>query len=144
MPSSSVVSTLRRVRLHLPQRHLLHQKMWEGRAVNNNNTHAIHHAVFPCCSVHPNSRCSIIPDITATWNRTLQDAVYHMRVYDALAIICELYLPFVNVSGVSFNTTHYITIGHSLGGAAAAGVLAVEDSTLDGVSRRLVHGSVRC
>lgn len=102
--------------------------------MNNNNTHAIHHAVFPCCSVHPNSRCSINPDITATWNRTLQDVVYHMRVYDALSIICELYPPSVTASGAPFKTTHYITIGHSLGGAAAAGVLAVEDSTLDGVS----------
>jgi alpha-beta hydrolase superfamily lysophospholipase len=64
----------------------------------------------------------------------LQDAVYHMRVSDALATTCELYTPFVNASSAPFNTTHYITIGHSLGGAAAAGVLAVEDSTLDGVS----------
>ncbi|KAF2023920.1 hypothetical protein EK21DRAFT_79858 [Setomelanomma holmii] len=73
-------------------------------------------------------------DITATWNYTLQEAVYHMRVSDMLAIIREVYPPYVEGTGASFNTTHYITIGHSLGGAAAAGALAVEDAILGGMN----------
>lgn len=73
-------------------------------------------------------------DITAVWNYTLQAAVYHMRVSDTLAIIRELFPPFVQASGAPFNTTHYLTIGHSLGGASSAGALAVEDSILGGVN----------
>ncbi|KAH7081633.1 hypothetical protein BKA63DRAFT_213607 [Paraphoma chrysanthemicola] len=73
-------------------------------------------------------------DITAAWNRTLQEAVYHMRVSDELAVIRELFSPYVNATGAPFNTTQYITIGHSLGGAAAAGALAVEESILGGVN----------
>ncbi|KAH7130096.1 hypothetical protein B0J11DRAFT_522413 [Dendryphion nanum] len=73
-------------------------------------------------------------DITASWNRTLQTAVYNMRVSDSLAIIRELYPSFVESIGASFNTTHYFAIGHSLGGAAAAGAIVVEDSILGGVN----------
>ncbi|KAF2021093.1 hypothetical protein BU24DRAFT_416760 [Aaosphaeria arxii CBS 175.79] len=73
-------------------------------------------------------------DITASWNATLQAAVYHMRVSDTLAIIRELFPSYVESTGASFNTTHYLTIGHSLGGAASAGALAVEDSILGGVN----------
>jgi hypothetical protein len=73
-------------------------------------------------------------DISATWNSTLQRAVYDMRVSDSLAIIRELYPPFVAALGASFNTTHYLAIGHSIGGAVAAGTLAVEDSILGGVN----------
>jgi hypothetical protein len=39
----------------------------------------------------------------------------------------------MNVSGAPFNTTHYITTVHSLGSAAAVGVLAIEDSILGDV-----------
>lgn len=73
-------------------------------------------------------------DITASWNRTLQEAVYRMRVSDILAAVRELFAPLVKESNAPFNTTHYITIGHSLGGAAAAGALAVEESILGGVN----------
>jgi pimeloyl-ACP methyl ester carboxylesterase len=75
-------------------------------------------------------------DITATWNYTLQAAVYHMRVSDTLAIVRELFPSFVesNVACSSFNTTHYFAIGHSLGGGAAAGAMAAEDSILGGVN----------
>lgn len=73
-------------------------------------------------------------DITASWNRTLQEAVYRMRVSDTLAIIRELYPSYVESAGAAFNTSHYIAIGHSLGGAAAAGALAVEDSIIGGVN----------
>ncbi|KAJ4359373.1 hypothetical protein N0V95_002203 [Ascochyta clinopodiicola] len=73
-------------------------------------------------------------DITATWNRTLQTAVYNMRVSDTLAIIRKLFPSYVDSTGAPFNATHYLTIGHSIGGAAAAGALAVEPSILGGVN----------
>ncbi|KAF3041666.1 hypothetical protein E8E12_002477 [Didymella heteroderae] len=73
-------------------------------------------------------------DITAAWNRTLQEAVYRMRVSDILAAVRELYPPLVEAFNAPFNTTHYVTIGHSLGGAAAAGALAVEESIIGGVN----------
>lgn len=72
-------------------------------------------------------------DITATWNYTLQTAVYNMRVSDSLAIIRDLFPTYVNSTNAPFNTTHYFVIGHSLGGAAAAGALAVEPSILGGI-----------
>jgi pimeloyl-ACP methyl ester carboxylesterase len=73
-------------------------------------------------------------DITATWNYTLQTAVYNMRVSDTLAVVRDLFAPFVQSINAPFNTTHYIAIGHSLGGAAAAGALAVEPSILGGIN----------
>lgn len=73
-------------------------------------------------------------DITAVWNRTLQEAVYRMRVSDMLAAARDLFPSLVESFNAPFNTTHYITIGHSLGGAAAAGALAVEDSIIGGVN----------
>ncbi|KAF9700589.1 hypothetical protein EKO04_001865 [Ascochyta lentis] len=73
-------------------------------------------------------------DITATWNYTLQTAVYNMRVSDTLAIIRKLFPSYVESIGAPFNTTHYFAIGHSLGGAAAAGALAVEPSILGGMN----------
>jgi pimeloyl-ACP methyl ester carboxylesterase len=73
-------------------------------------------------------------DITAVWNYTLQEAVYNVRVSDTLAVVRNLFAPFVESINAPFNTTHYIAIGHSLGGAAAAGALAVEPSILGGVN----------
>lgn len=73
-------------------------------------------------------------DITATWNYTLQTAVYNMRVSDTLAMIRKLFPAYVQSTSAPFITTHYLTIGHSLGGAAAAGALAVEPSILGGVN----------
>ncbi|KAF2679538.1 hypothetical protein K458DRAFT_422100 [Lentithecium fluviatile CBS 122367] len=73
-------------------------------------------------------------DITASWNRTLQEAVYSMRVSDALSVIRELYSPYVESIGASFNTTHFFVIGHSIGGAVAAHSAAVEPSVLGGVN----------
>jgi pimeloyl-ACP methyl ester carboxylesterase len=73
-------------------------------------------------------------DITAVWNRTLQEAVYRMRVADILATVRQLYPPLVEAFNAPFNTTHYVAIGHSLGGAAAASALAVEDSIIGGVN----------
>jgi predicted dienelactone hydrolase len=59
-------------------------------------------------------------DISATWNYTFQTAIYNMRVSDTLAVVRDLFAPFVESINAPFNTTSYITIGHSLGGAAAA------------------------
>jgi len=73
-------------------------------------------------------------DITATWNYTLQAAVYNMRVSDTLAMVRDLFPSYVKLTGAPFNTTHYFAIGHSLGGAAAAGALAVEPSILGGIN----------
>jgi hypothetical protein len=73
-------------------------------------------------------------DITASWNRTLLTAVYNMRVSDALAVVRDLYPTLVKSYGAPFNTTHYIMIGHSVGGAVAAGAMALEPSILGGVN----------
>lgn len=73
-------------------------------------------------------------DITASWNATLQAAVYHMRVSDTIAVIRKLFPSYVQSTGAPFNTEHYFAIGHSLGGAAAAGALAVESSIIGGVN----------
>jgi pimeloyl-ACP methyl ester carboxylesterase len=73
-------------------------------------------------------------DIYAVWNTTLQTAVYNMRVSDSLAVIRDLFPAYAESIDAPFNTTHYIAIGHSLGGAAAAGALAVEPSLLGGVN----------
>ncbi|KAF2179004.1 hypothetical protein K469DRAFT_731286 [Zopfia rhizophila CBS 207.26] len=73
-------------------------------------------------------------DITASWNRTLQTAVYNMRVSDALAMIWELYPPLVDSFDAPFNITHYFMLGHSIGGAAAPGIIVGEPSVLGGVN----------
>jgi pimeloyl-ACP methyl ester carboxylesterase len=73
-------------------------------------------------------------DITATWNYTLQTAVYNMRVSDTIAMIRKLFPSYVESTHAPFNTTHYFAMGHSLGGAAAAGALAVEPSILGGIN----------
>lgn len=57
-----------------------------------------------------------------------------MRVADIPATVRELYQSLVQEFNVPFNTTHYVAIGLSLGGAAAAGVLAVEESMLGAVN----------
>lgn len=76
----------------------------------------------------PDGRVSVYGiDITAVWNRTLQEAVYRMRVSDILAAVRELYPQLVQEFSAPFNTMHYVTIGHSLGGVAAAGALAIEE-----------------
>lgn len=68
-----------------------------------------------------------------TWNRTMLEAVYRMRVSDLLALICEI-PSYTAKTGAPFNASHFIAIGHSLGGAAAAGVLAVSDAVLGGIN----------
>ncbi|KAF2999338.1 hypothetical protein E8E13_005519 [Curvularia kusanoi] len=73
-------------------------------------------------------------DITAQWNQTFAEAVYHTRVSDILAVIQDLLPPYVSAIGAPFNTTHFIAIGHSLGGAAAASALAMESRILGGVN----------
>jgi pimeloyl-ACP methyl ester carboxylesterase len=72
--------------------------------------------------------------ITAEWNRTQLTALYHMRVSDALAVVQDLYKPYVESVSAPFNTTHFLMVGHSIGGAAAAGCMAVEPSILGGVN----------
>lgn len=73
-------------------------------------------------------------DIRAVWNRTLQEAVYRMWDPDILATARDLHQPLVESFNAPFDTTHYISIGNSLDGAAAAGALAVEDSIIGGVN----------
>ncbi|KZM23652.1 hypothetical protein ST47_g5204 [Ascochyta rabiei] len=73
-------------------------------------------------------------DVAATWNYISMAAVYNMRIFDTLAIIRKLLPSYVESIGAPFNTTHYFAIGRSLGGAAAAGALAVEPSILGGVN----------
>jgi pimeloyl-ACP methyl ester carboxylesterase len=73
-------------------------------------------------------------DVNTDWNDTLLEAVYHMRVSDSLAVVRELYPSYVEATGVPFNTSHYIAIGHSIGGAASVGALAAEDSIIGGLN----------
>jgi dienelactone hydrolase len=73
-------------------------------------------------------------DIMAVWNRTLQAAVYNMRVSDTLATIRDLFPSYVAETNAPWNTTHFFAIGHSIGGAASAGALGVEPSLLGGVN----------
>ena len=61
-------------------------------------------------------------------------AVYEARVSDALAVIQDLYSPYVESLGAAFNTTHFLMAGHSLGGAASAQAMALEPSILGGVN----------
>ncbi|KAF2637412.1 hypothetical protein P280DRAFT_472127 [Massarina eburnea CBS 473.64] len=73
-------------------------------------------------------------DITAVWNKTLQTAVYNMRISDALAVIQDLYTPYVDEIKAPWNTTHFFMAGHSIGGAAAAGSMEKEPKILGGVN----------
>ncbi|KAF2702936.1 hypothetical protein K504DRAFT_495975 [Pleomassaria siparia CBS 279.74] len=73
-------------------------------------------------------------DITAVWNASLQEAVYNMRVSDSLAIIRGLYPDFVAASGASWNTTNYLTVGHSIGGSASAKTMFLESSVLGAIN----------
>lgn len=83
----------------------------------------------------PNNKPGIYGiDITAPWDNTLAEAVYNMRVSDILSVIQDLIPSYVSSTGAPFNTTHFFTIGHSLGGAAAAGSLAAEPRILGGVN----------
>ncbi|OAL00972.1 alpha/beta-hydrolase [Phaeosphaeriaceae sp. SRC1lsM3a] len=72
--------------------------------------------------------------VTSPWNRTFATTLYHMRVDDALATIRTLYPAYVKASNAPFNTTHFLILGHSLGGAAAAGAMSREPSILGGVN----------
>lgn len=73
-------------------------------------------------------------DISAEWNATFAEAVYHVRVADIVAMAKDLFPAFVDRTGASFNSTHYFAVGHSLGGAAAAGAMSLEPSILAGVN----------
>ena len=57
-----------------------------------------------------------------------------MRVSDILSVIQDLFPSYVSSTGAPFNTTHFFTIGHSLGGAAAARSLAAEPRILGSVN----------
>jgi len=73
-------------------------------------------------------------DIMAVWNRTLQTSVYNMRISDTLAIIRHLFPFYVTEMNAPWNTTHFLAIGHSIGGAASAAALAIEPSLLGAVN----------
>ncbi|KAF3049624.1 hypothetical protein E8E11_002985 [Didymella keratinophila] len=73
-------------------------------------------------------------DIKAEWNATFAEAVYRVRVADIIALAKGLFPAYVESTGAPFNTTHYFAVGHSLGGAAAAGAMSLEPSILGGVN----------
>lgn len=73
-------------------------------------------------------------DIKAAWNATFAEAVYGVRVADIIAMVKNLFPTYVAKTGVPFNTTHYLAVGHSLGGAAAAGAMSIEPSILGGIN----------
>ena len=73
-------------------------------------------------------------DINLPWNLTLATLVYKTRISDILSTINHLFPTYVSTAAAPFNTTHYLTIGHSLGGAAAIGALALTHSVLGGVN----------
>ncbi|KAH7409874.1 Alpha/Beta hydrolase protein [Phaeosphaeria sp. MPI-PUGE-AT-0046c] len=72
--------------------------------------------------------------VTSAWNRTFATTLYHMRVADTLAALRILFPAYVKRANAPFNTTHFLTLGHSLGGAAAAGAMAREPAILGGVN----------
>ena len=73
-------------------------------------------------------------NIQAEWNASFAEAVYRVRVADIIAMVNDLFPAYVESSGAPFNTTHYVAIGHSLGGAAAAGAMSLEPSIIGGVN----------
>ncbi|MCJ1446145.1 MAG: hypothetical protein MMC23_006650 [Stictis urceolatum] len=56
-------------------------------------------------------------------NATFDQAIYDFRLSDTDAFL-EFYPAWVRQLGLPFNTSHYGLLGHSIGGAAAVGVLA--------------------
>lgn len=70
-------------------------------------------------------------------------AVYAFRVADVLAAASEPFFPgLVRLYGAPFNVTHFGVFGHSVGGAAAAGVMAAEEEgELFGVGGANLDGS---
>ena len=46
--------------------------------------------------------------------------LWDLRIQDTLAVMGELWAPFVESFGAPLNTTHFFILGHSLGGQAAA------------------------
>lgn len=73
-------------------------------------------------------------DINYGWDSTLAEAAVHMRVSDILATVQHLFPSYVASTGAPFNTTHYLTLGHSLGGTAASYALALDPSILGAVN----------
>lgn len=73
-------------------------------------------------------------DIKEEWNASFAEAVYGVRVADIIATVKNLFPTYVAKTGVPFNTTHYLAVGHSLGGAAAAGAMSIEPSILGGIN----------
>lgn len=66
-------------------------------------------------------------------NKTMLAAVYRMRVSDLLGLVREI-PSYTAATGAPFNSSHFIAIGHSIGGAAAAGALAVSDAVLGAIN----------
>ncbi|KAG7091258.1 hypothetical protein E1B28_010307 [Marasmius oreades] len=67
--------------------------------------------------------------LTQTPPPEIARAVYDYRVSDVLAMINDPFLPsLIHTYGAPINTTHFGIFGHSIGGAAAAGVMAASDT----------------
>ncbi|KAL0571950.1 hypothetical protein V5O48_010022 [Marasmius crinis-equi] len=63
--------------------------------------------------------------------RTIEEvfAVYDFRLSDVAAVMSDPFLPdLIRSFGAPFNTTHFGILGHSIGGAAAAGAMAANDT----------------
>lgn len=73
-------------------------------------------------------------DINHPWDPALAEAVVTMRVSDILATITTLFPSYVSSTDAPFNTTHFLALGHSLGGTAAALALGIEPSILGAVN----------
>ncbi|KAF9268457.1 hypothetical protein L218DRAFT_510864 [Marasmius fiardii PR-910] len=57
--------------------------------------------------------------------------VYNYRVSDVLAMMSDAFLPsLIRTWGAPINTTHFGIIGHSIGGAGAAGVMASNNASI--------------
>lgn len=72
--------------------------------------------------------------VTTPWNRTFATTLYHMRIDDALAVMHSHYPAYVNSIKAPWNATHFLILGHSLGGAAAAGTMSRAPSVIGGVN----------
>lgn len=81
----------------------------------------------------PNGTTILGLNINLAWSNKLAQAIYDFRVSDMEAVV-EDFPRFVQRTSAPFNATHYLSFGHSIGGAAAAGALETIDAMLGGIN----------
>ena len=81
----------------------------------------------------PNGTTVLGLNINYAWPNHLAQEIYDFRVSDMEAVV-EDFPNFVQRTSAPFNTTHYMSFGHSIGGAAAAGGLKAIDAMMGGLN----------